>query len=332
MTFSEFIQICHLFMGSGCKKYEYPQYISHLFMAEPPESGIDAERDEKEQYYPFHLDKNSLGKIFRGADAVSKKDASKIESCFNPVGFIDKFDELPVDTREQMISDFEKKGVKFGDSEPSEILVAEFKEIVFSIAQGSQGSTNQNVPRVDARGQSIREIEPASVYLDKAANMIVIGETKIKVTPILMTDEIRPEEQKYIAALSEVYDEKKREEKLTIAGPMPDAFYDEDLQSQRQFFFDAESVYQAVRDAFQDGDQEFDIMKKEAYEGIRETYIGQYSDGFERLRQVLIKITNTSFQRTELVKFTHLIGNSEKKGICHMLVEDKRIKSWVNRF
>ena len=109
-------------------------------------------------------------------------------------------------------------------------------------------------------------------------------------------------------------------------------FLYEDLQNQRQFFFDAASVYQAVRDAFQDGDQEFDILKKEAYEGIRETYIGQYSDGFERLRQVLIKITNTSFQRTELVKITHLIGNSEKKGICHMLVEDKRIRSWVNRF
>jgi len=320
-------------MRDGCHKYEYPQHISALFMIEPPETGIYAKRDEMESYYPFHHPHNTLGKIFRGDDAVSQNDASKIISFFNPVGFIDRFDALPEDTKEKMISDFQKKGIKFGESEASEILVAEFKEIVFSIAQGSQGSTSQNVPRVDARGRLIGEIAPTSVFLDRTANMIVIGETKIKVTPILMTDEIRPEEQKYIAALLEAYAELKHTEKLTIEDLMHDyCFLYEDLQNQRQFFFDAASVYQAVRDAFQDGDQEFDILKKEAYEGIRETYIGQYSDGFERLRQVLIKITNTSFQRTELVKFTHLIGNSEKKGICHMLVEDKRIRSWVNRF
>jgi hypothetical protein len=30
-----------------------------------------------------------------------------------------------------------------------------------------------------------------------------------------------------------------------------------------------------------------------------------------------------------LVNIVGLIGNLEKKGICHMLVNDERIRSWV---
>lgn len=58
-------------------------------------------------------------------------------------------------------------------------------------------------------------------------------------------------------------------------------------------------------------------------------YISDHSDGFATLNAVLSKITNTTFDKTELKKFTKLIGNSEKKGICHMLIEDGRLTTWV---
>lgn len=59
-------------------------------------------------------------------------------------------------------------------------------------------------------------------------------------------------------------------------------------------------------------DEEYDILKNEAYEGIKETYFDDYPDGYKRLMEVFKKITNTSLSISQLVKLD-IIGNSEKK-------------------
>ena len=59
------------------------------------------------------------------------------------------------------------------------------------------------------------------------------------------------------------------------------------------------------------------------------TYRRRYSDGYERLLAVLEKITSTTLDLTVLSQIRNLIGNLEKKGICHVLVNDETIKSWV---
>ena len=43
----------------------------------------------------------------------------------------------------------------------------------------------------------------------------------------------------------------------------------------------------------------------------------------------LKKITSTTLTKSALVNIIGLISNLEKKGICHMLVNDERIRSWV---
>ena len=58
--------------------------------------------------------------------------------------------------------------------------------------------------------------------------------------------------------------------------------------------------------------------------------MGDYENGCERLRQVLIKITSTTLDKSTLSHIKNLIGNLEKKGLCHLLVNDNVIHSWVN--
>ena len=55
----------------------------------------------------------------------------------------------------------------------------------------------------------------------------------------------------------------------------------------------------------------------------------EYPDGYARLNAVLEKITNTSLDGSVLSQMRSLIGNLEKKGICHILVNDGVIESWV---
>ena len=99
---------------------------------------------------------------------------------------------------------------------------------------------------------------------------------------------------------------------------------------QRKAYYSAASVQRSVREIFTDGEQQFVALKDDAFEGIEPTYYDDsYSTGYDRLRAVLEKITNTTLSKSTLVNIAGLINNLEKKGICHMLVNDERIHSWV---
>lgn len=101
--------------------------------------------------------------------------------------------------------------------------------------------------------------------------------------------------------------------------------------NQRKAYFGAESAQRSVREIFADGEAQFKELKSDAYEGIEATYFSnRHTTGFDRLEAVLEKITNTSLSGSALMNVVGLISNLEKKGICHMMVNDGDIKSWVN--
>lgn len=135
----------------------------------------------------------------------------------------------------------------------------------------------------------------------------------------------------YINALCEVYAEKlNRIVSPKHVSDLPVGLQ-RDLSNQRKAFYSAESIYHSIRDVFADGDKQFSILKDDAYEGIEPTYYSDaYSSGYERLQAVLEKITSTTLAKSTLQSIVGLLGNLEKKGICHILVNDRRIKSWVN--
>ena len=336
MTFAFFLQICFknlAFKGDTRFKYEFVPHFCALFMREP-ESEEDEELDSKDLYYPFANSRKAfLQKIFRGDERVPCNDAAKILRNYDATQFTDAVFNLPPESVETLKNDFLGNGITFGESDVGEILASKFKEIIDGLAAGKDETNDLTVPSVDARGRSIDEVNPAGVYLDKTAHKLIVGKEKIDVEYIPITDEIQPKEQKYIAALLSAYADMKGVDSLSISQLQKDyTFLYEDLNNNRKYFFDAASVYRCIRDAFFEGDKEFNLLKDEAYEGIREVYCQEYQNGYFRLNGVLSKITSTTLNRTQLCKFSRLIGNSEKKGLCHMLVEDGRINTWVIHF
>ena len=65
-------------------------------------------------------------------------------------------------------------------------------------------------------------------------------------------------------------------------------------KEQRMAYYSAVSIERSVRDIFDDGEDEFDRLKGDAWHGINTTYWKDYEDGYTRLNAVLEKITSTT--------------------------------------
>ncbi len=100
---------------------------------------------------------------------------------------------------------------------------------------------------------------------------------------------------------------------------------------QRNDYFAAEAVRRGTRDIYGDTEEEyFHILLDEIYNGIIDVYeSAHYKTGFDRLNAVLIEAKGTPVDQCWLSRDTVWIGNSQKKGVCHILVNESVLKGWV---
>ncbi len=130
----------------------------------------------------------------------------------------------------------------------------------------------------------------------------------------------------YIQALYEVYSEKENKNVTCIEdAPQYTAHYNRQLLA----YFDAECVFHKTRDTYKN-EEPFNELKAEMYDGIIETYENEYDSGYIRLQSVLSHASEVQFDSSVLCHETDWIKQSVKKGVCHYLVNDNKIKSWVN--
>ena len=214
---------------------------------------------------------------------------------------------------------------------PIKVVITSMEDVL-AITDGTSTSKTDGI-------YSLHQIPPAKPFIPispvryDSDTRIIYLETEEFLLPVQLLPQsiITTAESPYINALCEVYAEKLQQavspERIN---DLPTKFQ-RDYTNQRKAFYSAESMYHAVRDVFADGDKQFDILKDDAYEGIETTYYDErYRSGYERLHAVLEKITSTTLSKSALHSIVGLLGNLEKKGICHILVNDERIKSWVN--
>lgn len=146
-------------------------------------------------------------------------------------------------------------------------------------------------------------------------------------TPIEVPDELEEHEQRYIAALLTIYSHEEHTPICTLEDLSKFEQWYSHLERQRRDYFAAEAIRRAVRDIFTDND-EFQVFKDEVYDGIIDIYEDDFDTGLKRLRKVLMQSTSISIQKSLLSNKLNWIGTSEKKGACHMLVNDGRLRGW----
>ena len=98
---------------------------------------------------------------------------------------------------------------------------------------------------------------------------------------------------------------------------------------QREYFYDAEGMRRNLRDVIENGEQEFDALKVDLYDGICDTCASDYADGLLRMRATLSQAAGFPLSGSVIAQFPSMIKAAEKKGLCHMLVNDHMLE-WVH--
>lgn len=167
-------------------------------------------------------------------------------------------------------------------------------------------------------------------YLDTIYGNIRFGGRRLNMPSSLTPEEIiEPEEMNYISALLEAYSDELNTTIETTDALKAYDFYFKHLNRQRKDYYSAETIRRFVRDTLTDSLQ-FDILKEEVYNGIIDTHEQNYDSGYKRLVADLTQATVTNTSKCLLDSKLHCIDNSTRKGTCHMLVNDNRLK-WVDK-
>lgn len=132
--------------------------------------------------------------------------------------------------------------------------------------------------------------------------------------------EVIEEERKYADALMAVYGQAEGipnfDESMLAGFPK----HQQHFSDQRGYYFAAEAVRRGTRDIYSDESQ-FDVLKNETYEGVKEVWEEEYKSGYARLRKVMSQASATRVDKCWLSRDTDWVGNPQKKGVCHFLVK-----------
>lgn len=331
MTFSEFLKLMHSYIGCDVTQQDYVLYLTSLIIREPSNESEDA-ADEADNYNPLTgKSPNLLSKIYNGESnrKIADNDARRLLSLFSKTKFVDEFMNVESEARVNLADALKKYGISATVENIDETCAEIFYRLIEAMAAGRNYITSGDIPRVDRYGQRLAETPLTSVYVEDG--VIHIADEKIEL-PIQLTpeEEFAPYELPYINALCDAY----ADALSMIITPsdidkLPNRYH-KDFVSQREAYFAAESLQRSVREVYSDGEDQFNNLKKEAYDGVENTYFQDYENGYKRLQAVIDKMLTMPLSASTLARTTNLIRNMVRKGICHVLVNDGRIKSWVN--
>ena len=157
----------------------------------------------------------------------------------------------------------------------------------------------------------------------------LIKKSHKKPTQIVPPDEIEDHEIGYVQELYRVYHEETGEYYARPADLDSQPKLKRDFNRQRKDYYSAETIRRELRDTIrQDETEGFDILKDEMYDGVITTRDKDYDSSFMRLTAVMEHATSVPISSNLQDRLLDWVGPGEKKGVCHMLVNDKRL-TWV---
>ncbi len=169
-------------------------------------------------------------------------------------------------------------------------------------------------------------ISPEMSALEEAEALLATIPAPPNITP---PESIAKYELKYITELFSAYGDAESiadfDESSLVAHPD----YVEDLHDRRIDYFAAESVRRGVSELHGDLYQgQFDTLKNETHDGVKDTARRTHPNGYERMLAVMEQAVKAPVHGYVLSSSHNWINNKIKKGICHFLVIDGKLK-WV---
>lgn len=334
MSISTLLTILRKYVGADRRSaLDYCAYIFYLFMKEP-ETDEELDLEEKELYYPFANDqkKSAAQKLLNGTRGIPEDVARTVSAHFDKSKFLHEVDALPYDAKCNLCHELAKEAVDCNDVNVSEVCAELFNSYIKE-ALGEPQPNNFGV--VEKRNEIGEIIPPVPIHPVRYSNgKVYTGDSVIVLSPYLQPkQEATDENLAYIDALMEVYSEKegRKVEKSNISSLS--AVLKNHYSSQTKAYFSAVCLERRVRESFSDGDVQFGILKEDTFDCIEMVCFDDcYSSGYERLQAVLVQAANAIPTKSALYNISGLYGALEKRGLCHIFVNDRTIKSWVNPY
>lgn len=305
MTFSEYAQGLFPFLSYGKSK---PDYITELIGNFVKDAAMDAckllgrKPDTKYRYYkgsPIQPDDAEYIYTFRDREKFSK-------------WVWDRMDET--ESYDEIVKWLKKHGIE--SKEPAESCTDLLGNIMLSLVGATQASLMESESEIDLN--LIDEIQNKIKQLPRPTNIAVPS------TPT-------QDEKVYIEELLNAYGDAEQIDPFTENDLSSYPEYSDDLGDRRIDYYAAESIRRSVLELKSDKlTDQFDVLKDETLDGVKDTAKRSHNNGYERMLAVMEKAVVTPVTNYLLSKSPYWISGRIKKGVCHHLVNDGKLR-WIRR-
>lgn len=330
MFFHEIAQELKTYMDPAGRGGLFVQKLVGDLLRDPMTDEEDMDKYLHE-YNPMekNISENMLDQIYGGSKFISRDRARRICSKYDGMAFADEIDNLYDANKESLQKFLYRKGLVVEIDELGSAIQDIFEQLFNGLSKG--------VHDVDIK-LTIHDPKPSIKNL--AGDRIYCEDGKLYIDgdvielPIHLSDaEIYDFEAGYISALCAAYAEVLSRDNVTVDDiPKLPRKYQQNFYDQRKAYLSAESIQRSISEVYEDGANQFDILKEDAFGGIKTTFYDDYDNGYRRLVEVLKKISDIQLTKSKLMLIKNLIGNLERLGIVHILVNDKTMVSWVDPY
>lgn len=208
----------------------------------------------------------------------------------------------------------DKHGISGG--EPNDLCQKLLEDILLDIINGN--TVPQNSQKTDNDIELIDEILKKINQLPRPKDIPV-------------PQKIDDSERIYIEELYKAYEDAEYPNKISENNLDKYPEYKDDIDDRRIDFYAAKSIQRGLLESWGGRlSNQFDVLKNETYDGVKDTARRRHENGYERMLAVMEQAVNAPVTTYVLGTSPYWISGRIKKGVCHYLVNDKKLV-WVRR-
>ena len=300
----------------------------------PPMTDEEQKLFDDEDYNPVsvNMSLNMADQIFRGQNNkwISKARAGTVCSRYDGQRIAEHVDGLYDQDKEHLQNFLLSHRMRVNTEDLGSAVSDIFEQLFHGLAKGIH-DVDIRLTIYDKK-PTIRELAEDRVYCQDGK--LFIDGSVIELPIKLDESQIYDFEKPYLTALCNAYADALSRDDVSL-DDIPDIpkVYQRNFSDQRKAYISAESIQRSISEVYEDGKNQFDVLKQDEFDGISPTYFDdEYQNGYRRLVAVLKKVPEISLSKSKLSLIKNLIGNLERLGIVHILVNDGTIKSWVDPY
>lgn len=309
MTFAEFAQMLYPFCGKGNYHSDFVVALVWNIIEDTDDDSCCSFLDKRPDYQ---------AKIYNGRKPFPKKDATCVVGHLDKAKFETYISALSDDAIEGLRTALSDKGIMVSNKYDITSKCADiFAEIMTDCASSTRQRPTSRVKIADPF-EALKRVEELLATLPAP-------------TPVEPPKLPLLEEQPYISELYAAYGDKEGIANFK-AGHLPQySEYDEDIKERRIDYFAAESIRRGVSELYSgEYASQFDALKEETFNGIKNTARKTFSNGYDRMLCVMEQAVLIEVKKYLLSRSPNWINNRVKMGVCHFLVNDNRLR-WVKK-